>query len=144
MMSRSASVFSGAASKPLIMAPGTELLARPLPIAIGNGLASSSVPGAMMRGFEAAPEKTLADRLIMALEYGLEAGGEAYPLPSASIKIAHIGIPFPPVDLRVDFSEEPIAELRRLSELWEPMMEGYIKRCLDPKNSPAAASIEIG
>ena len=111
-------------------------------IAIGNGLASASVSGAMMRGFEAAPEKTLAERLIIALEYGLEAGGEAYPLRSASIKIAHVGIPFPPVDLRVDFSEEPIAELRRLSELWEPMMEGYIKRCLDPENSPAAASIE--
>lgn len=111
-------------------------------IAIGNGLASASVPDAMMKGFEAAPEKTLADRLIMALEYGLEAGGEAYPLRSASIKIAHVGVPFPPVDLRVDFSEEPIAELRRLWELWEPMMEGYIKRCLDPENSPAASSIE--
>src|ERR1700674_4013020 len=140
MMSRSASVFSGAASKPLIMAPGTELLARPLPIAIGNGLASSSVPGAMMRGFEAAPEKTLADRLIMALEYGLEAGGEAYPLRSASIKIAHVGIPFPPVDLRVDFSEEPIAELRRLSELWEPMMEGRMRERASPRRTRRGCS----
>ncbi len=43
---------------------------------------------------------------------------------------------------RPDFSEEPIAELGRLSEFWESMMEGYIKRCLDPENSPAAASIE--
>jgi uncharacterized Ntn-hydrolase superfamily protein len=111
-------------------------------IAIGNGLASAWVPGAMMRGFEATPEKPLADRLLMALEYGLEAGGEAYPLRSASMKVAHVGIPFPPVDLRVDFSDEPIAELRRLSERWEPMMEGYIMRCLDPENSPAAASIE--
>jgi uncharacterized Ntn-hydrolase superfamily protein len=111
-------------------------------IALGNGLASSAVPAAMLQGFEAAPAKTLAERLLMALEYGLDAGGEAYPLRSASMKIAHVGVPFTPVDLRVDFSERPIAELRRLWELWEPMIEGYVMRCLDPENSPPAAAIE--
>ena len=99
-------------------------------------------PGTRTLSFEAAPGKALADRLIMALEYGLEAGGEAYPLRSASIRVAHVGVPFTPVDLRVDFSQTPIAELRRLSELWEPMVDGYIQRCLDPENSPPAAAIE--
>jgi len=111
-------------------------------IALGNGLASAEVPAAMLRGFEANPTKSLAQRLLMALEYGLEAGGEAYPLRSAAMKIADVGVPFTPVDLRVDFAERPIAELRRLSELWAPMIDGYVMRCLDPENSPPAAAIE--
>jgi uncharacterized Ntn-hydrolase superfamily protein len=111
-------------------------------VAVGNGLASAKVPAAMLRGFEAAPEKDLAERLIMALEYGLDAGGEAYPLRSASLRVAQVGVPFTPVDLRVDFNDAPIAELRRLNGLWAPMIFGYVMRCLDPDNSPPAAEIE--
>jgi uncharacterized Ntn-hydrolase superfamily protein len=111
-------------------------------IGLGNGLASAEVPAAMLRGFQAAPAKGLGERLLMALEYGLDAGGEAYPLRSASMKIAYGGVPFTPVDLRVDFDERPIAELRRLWQLWEPMIDGYVTRCLDPENSPPAAAIE--
>jgi uncharacterized Ntn-hydrolase superfamily protein len=111
-------------------------------IGVGNGLASAEVPAAMLRGFQAAPGRTLADRLIMALEYGLDAGGEAFPLRSASIKVAYPDVPFAPVDLRVDFNPEPIGELRRLWQLWEPMIDGYVMRCLDPENSPPAAEIE--
>jgi len=111
-------------------------------VAVGNGLASAKVPAAMLRGFEAAPAKDLAERLIMALEYGLEAGGEAYPLRSSSIRVAYPGVPFTPVDLRVDFNDTPIAELRRLNSLWAPMISGYVTRCLDPDNSPPAAEIE--
>jgi uncharacterized Ntn-hydrolase superfamily protein len=111
-------------------------------IAIGNGLANASVPAAIMRGFSAAPENSLSDRLISALEHGMAAGGEAYPLRSASIKVAYVGVPFSPVDLRVDLSEQPIAELRRMWQMWEPMVDSYIQRCLDPENSPAAAAIE--
>jgi uncharacterized Ntn-hydrolase superfamily protein len=111
-------------------------------VAVGNGLASAAVPAAMLRGFEAAPQKDLAERLITALEYGLDAGGEAYPLRSASLRVAHVGVPFTPVDLRVDFDDTPVAELRRLYGLWAPMIHGYVTRCLDPDNSPPAAEIE--
>lgn len=111
-------------------------------LAVGNGLASAEVPAAMLRGFEAAPEKDLAERLLMGLEFGLEAGGEAFPLRSSALLVAHVGVPFPPVNLRVDFDEAPIAELRRLYALWAPMVHGYVMRCLDPDNSPPAAEIE--
>ena len=111
-------------------------------VAVGNGLASAKVPTAMLRGFEAAPEKDLAERLIMALEYGLDAGGEAFPLRSSSLRVAYPDVPFTPVDLRVDFNDAPIAELRRLYGLWAPMIKGYVIRCLDPDNSPPAAEIE--
>ncbi len=111
-------------------------------IAVGNGLANDAVVGATLAGFEAAPEKPLAERLVMALEAGLAAGGEAYPLRSAAIKVALPNVPFPPIDLRVDFSETPIAELSRLLALWRPMVQGYVQRCLDPENSLPAAAIE--
>ena len=111
-------------------------------ITIGSGLANDSVVGAMMKGFEAAPGSPLADRLLMALEYGFNAGGEAFPLRSAAMKVAQAGVPFPPIDLRVDYSDTPIADLRKMWALWAPMVAGYVQRCLDPKNSPPAAMIE--
>jgi uncharacterized Ntn-hydrolase superfamily protein len=96
----------------------------------------------MIEGFMAAPDRPLADRLIAGLEAGLAAGGEAFPLRSAGLKVARPGAPMLPIDLRVDFSETPIAELRRLWVMWEPMSEAYVQRCVDPANSPAASLIE--
>ena len=111
-------------------------------LAIGNGLANEAVVDAMLRGFDAAREKSLTDRLLIALEQGLSAGGEPDPLRSAAVKIAQPGVPMPFIDLRVDFSDAPIVELKRLWTLWAPMVDGYVKRCLDPGNAPPAAAIE--
>lgn len=111
-------------------------------IVVGNGLANDAVVGAMLDGFKRKPDSPLADRLLTALQHGLDAGGEAYPLRSASLKVARPKVPFAPIDLRVDCSETPIAELRRMWTLWAPMVDGYVQRCLDPDNSPAAAAIE--
>src|SRR4051812_47611535 len=77
-------------------------------VAVGNGLANDRVVGAMLEGYEAAPREPLTDRLLAALKAGEAAGGEAYPLRSAAVKVARPGVPFAPVDLRVDFSETPI------------------------------------
>ena len=111
-------------------------------IAIGNALANDDVVGAVLKGFGAAPDQRLASRLLMALEYGERAGGETYPLRSAAIKVARPNVPFPILDLRVDHSESPIADLRRIWLEFDPMIEAYVTRALDPQNSPAAATIE--
>lgn len=111
-------------------------------LAIGNGLANDAVVGAMLKGFEMAPSRPLTDRLLMALEYGLAAGGEGYPLRSAAIKVAQPNVPFTPIDLRVDCSDVPIADLRAIWALWAPMVHGYVQRCLDPASAPPAAAIE--
>ncbi len=111
-------------------------------VALGNGLANDRVVGAMLTAFQAAAHRSLAERLIIGLEAGLTAGGEAYPLRSAAIKVARPKVPLLPIDLRVDCSDVPIAELRRIWSLWVPMVDGYIQRCVDPANSPAAALIE--
>jgi uncharacterized Ntn-hydrolase superfamily protein len=111
-------------------------------VAIGNGLSNDSVVNAVLRGFEASPEKPLTDRLLTALEHGLDAGGEPDPLRSAAVKVAQPGAPVPFIDLRVDESDAPIAELQRLWTLWAPMIDGYVHRCLDPADAPAAGDIE--
>jgi uncharacterized Ntn-hydrolase superfamily protein len=131
--------FTGAAA----MAPKGGRIGRD-GVAIGNAVANDRVIDAILKGFEANPERPLADRLIMALEYGLAAGGEAYPLRSAALEVARPGLPFVPIDLRVDFSETPIEDLRRMWMLWAPMVDGYVQRALDPGNAPPAQEIESG
>jgi uncharacterized Ntn-hydrolase superfamily protein len=111
-------------------------------VALGNGLANNRVITGIMTAFQASANQSLAERLIIGLEAGLEAGGEAYPLRSAALKIARPNAPMLPIDLRVDCSDTPIAELRRIWSLWVPMVDGYIQRCVDPANSPPAALIE--
>jgi uncharacterized Ntn-hydrolase superfamily protein len=111
-------------------------------VAIGNALANDRVVAAILEGFEARPDRSLTDRLIMALECGLAAGGEPYPLRSAALKVGRPGIPFPVVDLRADLSEAPISALSKLWETFEPMAEGYLQRALDPANAPSAEQIE--
>lgn len=111
-------------------------------IAVGNGLANDTVVGAMIEGYAMAADRSLADRLVAGLEAGLAAGGEAFPLRSAALKVARPGVPLLPIDLRVDLSETPIEDLRRYWVMWEPMSEGYVQRCVDPANSPAASLIE--
>jgi uncharacterized Ntn-hydrolase superfamily protein len=111
-------------------------------VALGNGLAGERVVDAMLVAVRESLERSLGERLIMGLEAGLEAGGEAFPLRSAALKIAGPGLPLLPIDLRVDCSDTPITELRRLWSLWLPMIDGYIRRCIDPANSPLAALIE--
>jgi uncharacterized Ntn-hydrolase superfamily protein len=78
-------------------------------LALGNLLADNNVPGAMIRRFEATPGGALAERLLSALEAGLDAGGEAGDEHSAGLHVAH-GFDWPVVDLRVDWHDTPIAE----------------------------------
>ena len=109
-------------------------------IAVGNLLATTEVPKAMMQTFEAGPELHLAERLLQALEGGLAVGGEVGPVHSAGLLVAHEQI-WPLVDLRVDWhDDDPIAGLRRLWQAYQPQMADYVARALDPD---AAASYGV-
>ena len=106
-------------------------------VAAGNLLASEGVPEAMLLGFASAGETHLAERLVSALEAGLEAGGEEGPVRSAGVLVADREA-WPLVDLRVDWSEgDPIADLRTVWEGWRPQMDDYVTRALDPASAPA-------
>ena len=92
--------------------------------AIGNILASALVPPAMLRAFQADPSAPLAERLLHALEEGLAAGGEPVPVRSAHLLVVEHES-FPLIDLRVDWHDTPIAELRTLWQLYAPQSNDY-------------------
>jgi uncharacterized Ntn-hydrolase superfamily protein len=105
--------------------------------AIGNILASALVPPAMLRAFEDASSAPLAERLLQALEAGLAAGGENGPVRSAYLLVVERES-FPLIDLRVDWHETPIAQLRTLWQLYAPQSDDYLLRALDPDNPSIA------
>ncbi len=105
-------------------------------VAAGNMLASDGVLPAMLAAFAQAPDAPLGERLITALEAALVAGGEEGPVHSAGLLVV-ADQPWPLVDLRVDWAQEaPIAELRALWTLWQPQMDAYVTRALDPGHAP--------
>jgi uncharacterized Ntn-hydrolase superfamily protein len=101
--------------------------------AIGNILANPLVPQAMLRGLEAVPHVPLAERLLHALDEGLAAGGEHQPVRSAHLLVVEADT-FPLVDLRIDWHEQPIPELRALWSRYKPQVDDFRLRALDPDN----------
>jgi uncharacterized Ntn-hydrolase superfamily protein len=104
-------------------------------VAAGNLLAGTDVVDAVVAGFEAATGE-LEQRLLAALEAGLAAGGEAGPVRSAGLAVVR-QVPWRETDLRVDWSENPLLELRELLEVWLPQRDDYVTRALDPAGAPS-------
>ena len=105
--------------------------------AAGNLLSSTSVPNAMTTAFESNSEEHLAERLLRALEAGLNAGGEEGDVHSAALLVVDRQ-PFPLVDLRVDWDDvKPISRLRGLWQAYEPQMIDYLTRAIDPAAAPS-------
>lgn len=101
----------------------------------GNLLGDAGVPQAMVFAFEQATGH-LGHRLIASLQAGLDAGGEAGPVHSAGLKIAD-RLDWPLVDLRVDWSEAPIAALAVAWEVYRPQMAAYVQRAENPALAPS-------
>jgi uncharacterized Ntn-hydrolase superfamily protein len=105
-------------------------------VAAGNMLAKKAVIEAMVPAFEHAPG-ALADRLLAAMQAAMAAGGEAGPVHSAALKVVG-DLTWPIVDLRVDWAEEdPIGQLEQLWRAYEPQMQDYIIRALNPATAPS-------
>ncbi|MFT3863244.1 MAG: DUF1028 domain-containing protein [Solirubrobacterales bacterium] len=109
--------------------------------AAGNLLASEAVLQAMVDSFEGGePEVELEERLLVALEAGINAGGEAGPVHSAGLLASGLGeVTWPITNLRVDFDPDgaPVAELRRLWSVWGSQRDHYVTRALEPAGAPA-------
>ncbi len=102
----------------------------------GNLLADAGVPAAMVRAFLASAGH-LGDRLIIAMQAGLAAGGEAGPIHSAGLKLVDT-VSWPVADLRIDWSEDcPITGLAALWDIYKPQMDAYVTRALHPAGAPS-------
>ena len=106
-------------------------------IAAGNLLSSVEVVRAMNDSFSSNGKFHLAERLLVAIQAGVDAGGEEGSLHSAGLKVAHHH-PWPLVDLRVDWVDDgPITELMNLWRAYEPQMMDYNSRAIDPSQAPS-------
>ena len=102
----------------------------------GNLLANAEVPNAMTQAFGAA-SGMLGDRLIGALQAGLDAGGEAGPVHSAGLLMVR-EVAWPVADLRIDWTENcPISALAAAWEVYKPQLDAYVTRALDPTQAPS-------
>ncbi len=106
-------------------------------IAVGNLLNSVEVIQAMVDSFSNNVNLHLAERLLVALQAGLDAGGEEGPVHSAGLKVSHQHS-WPLVDLRVDWADDdPVSELVKLWRAYEPQMKDYNSRAIDPSQAPS-------
>jgi uncharacterized Ntn-hydrolase superfamily protein len=106
-------------------------------VAAGNLLMSSSLPDAMTTAFANNSDVHLAERLLRSLEAGIAAGGEEGPVHSAALLVHHKES-FPLVSLRIDWhDDDPVGFLRRLWTDYEPQMEAYLQRAVDPAKAPS-------
>ncbi len=105
-------------------------------VAAGNLLSNAEIPAIMVASFQRA-QGHLGDRLLGAMTAAIDAGGEEGPVHSAGMLLVR-DVPWPVADLRVDWSDgDPIADLRRLWEIYQPQLEDYITRALNPTAAPS-------
>jgi uncharacterized Ntn-hydrolase superfamily protein len=105
-------------------------------VAAGNLLKSRVVPERMLAAFTGT-SGGLGERLLAAMHAGLDAGGEDGPVHSAGLLLVR-DVAWPVADLRVDWSDgNPIADLQRLWEIYEPQLEAYVTRALNPTAAPS-------
>ncbi|GAA6191872.1 DUF1028 domain-containing protein [Phaeobacter sp. NW0010-22] len=102
----------------------------------GNLLANDGICQAIVTGFETATGH-LGDRLIAAMRAGLAAGGEAGPIHSAGLLMVDKHS-WPVAELRCDWTEGcPIEAIATAWEVYQPQLEAYVQRALDPREAPS-------
>lgn len=100
----------------------------------GNMLAGPQVLAETARVFEATEGMPLAERLILAMQAGEEAGGDKRGKQSAALRI-HADEDYLQLDLRVDDHEEPLLELRRLYDKSLERFQPFLS-CLPGRHNP--------
>ena len=104
-------------------------------LAAGNLLDNEAVPQAMIESFEQS-HASFGSRILNALKAGIDAGGEAGPLYSAGLLIGG-EVSWPLVELRIDWDENPIEKIFAGWQVYEPQINDYVNRALNPDNAPA-------
>jgi uncharacterized Ntn-hydrolase superfamily protein len=104
--------------------------------AAGNLLASEVVPRRMVEAWQGSAGQPAEARLLAAFQAAMAAGGEAGPVHSAGLSVV-AGYGWRVTDLRVDWSDNPLADLEDLLAVWLPQRADYIARALRPQAAPS-------
>jgi uncharacterized Ntn-hydrolase superfamily protein len=99
--------------------------------AAANMVVGEGVVKAMAERFGGTIDLPLEERLLQAIEAGHEAGGEAGGEHSAGLLVVDREV-FPRVDLRVDEHATAVAELRRVFDVYRPLIDFFQDRAADP------------
>lgn len=105
-------------------------------VAAGNLLADEAVIAALLHGYAESGSDSFEGRLLDGFGAAVAAGGEAGPVHSAGLKVVD-DVEWPVTDLRVDFADDPLAELTALWQIWQPQKADYRIRALDPTSAPS-------
>ena len=105
-------------------------------IAGGNLLANENIPQTMLDAYTTSTA-AFGSRLIAALRAGRDAGGEAGRLHSAGLLIVDT-LMWPVADLRCDWTDDcPVENLATTWSVYQPQMQSYVQRALDPTRAPS-------
>ena len=103
--------------------------------AAGNLLAAPDIPRRMVEAWLTA-DGPVETRLLAALAAAIARGGEDGPVHSAGLSVIN-GSGWRVTDLRVDWSDAPLADLTALLDVWLPQRDDYITRALNPAAAPS-------
>jgi uncharacterized Ntn-hydrolase superfamily protein len=104
--------------------------------AAGNLLKDERVISELLAGYADSSAVAFEERLLDGLLAALAAGGEEGPVHSAGLVVVE-DVPWPVTDLRVDYADDPVADLIELWRLWKPQKEDYRIRGVDPTRAPS-------
>jgi uncharacterized Ntn-hydrolase superfamily protein len=84
--------------------------------------------------FEKEEARDLEDRLLIALEAGLAAGGEKTDMTPwhSAMALIYGDASFPRVDLRVDEHPHAVTEIRRILDIYRQRLDFFVLRASDP------------
>lgn len=92
----------------------------------GNMLVGPETLSAMQASFISSGSQELAERLLLALESGQNAGGDKRGRQSAAVKV-YSTEEYPLLELRVDEHPDPVAEIRRVFEVARETLVPFIE-----------------
>lgn len=96
-------------------------------VAAGNLLEGEHTLDAVADAFDGGGDGELVDRLVHALEAGESAGGDTRGARSATVYVVDTE-EYPLWDVRVDDHDEPLAELRRIKDLFATELIPQIRK----------------
>ncbi len=100
-------------------------------VVMGNFLVGPRVVDAMAEAMEGSAEEDIGEWLVRAIEAGTDAGGQPNGQRSAAV-LVYENEGFSIINLRVDDSDTPMAELRRLFNRLQPLVPYYKERPDNP------------
>ncbi|EZH65965.1 major pilin protein FimA [Bacillaceae bacterium JMAK1] len=99
--------------------------------AVGNYLSNPDIPKAMAEQYIHKDQLSLPDRLLDAIEVGFKLGGEVKDEKSIAL-VVYTDTTFPYIDLRVDYSDDPLTSMKELWEVWRNHADTYRQKALNP------------